>query len=74
MIEVPHRSIDISPVPFSFGLSKKYWKSRGREGIDLLRRYEKELDGFVKEGRRNILFKKYFILYELNENKHIILE
>ena len=71
---VPAISVDKTPVPFSFGLSKPYWSTRGTQGMDLLKAYEKELDRFVKEGRRNEIFTRYDITYALDADNHIILE
>jgi ABC-type amino acid transport substrate-binding protein len=71
---VPWVSVDRFPVPFSFGLSKEYWAGRGSEGADLLRAYERELDAFVKTGKRNAVFSKYGIVYRMDEDNHIILE
>lgn len=70
----PEISVDKTPVPFSFGLSKKYWASKGNQGVDLLRAYEKELDRFIKAGLRNEVFARYDITYTLDGDNYIILE
>ena len=71
---VPEISVDHAPVPFSLGLSKKYWALRGTAGDELMRAYEKELAAFVKSGKRNDIFAKYRISYTLDADNHIILK
>jgi len=75
MLEIaPETSVDKTPVPFSFGLSKKYWAAKGTQGGDLLKAYEMELDAFVKAGLRNAIFARYRIAYRFDADNHIILE
>ena len=71
---VPEISVDHAPVPFSLGLSKKYWALRGTAGDDLMRAYEKELAAFVKSGKRNAIFAQYSMSYTLDADNHIILK
>lgn len=72
VVVVPHKSIG-KIVPFSFGLSKKYWAGKKNEAMRFLKLYEKSLLEFIKDGSRNRIFEKYNMKPNLDAQKRLII-
>ena len=71
-------NVDVAPyqsvgkvVPFSFGLSKKYWEGREAEAKAFLKEYEATLLKFIEEGGRNRVFAKYNMKPDIDSNNRL---